>query len=152
MYSTAALCSIMQLIKGKKHKTYNQIITHPPERQQRFCMEGWLQQLSPKLTGKNRGTLRSLAHHLQPVVIVGQNGPTDALIAQVERALTDHELIKVKVLKTYEGDIKELAKIIVKSTDSQLAGKVGHILILYRENPDNPQIQLADNNAAKQQN
>ena len=49
------------------------------------------------LTGKQRRALRALGHHLEPVVLVGQNGITDGVVAAVDQALHDHELIKVKL-------------------------------------------------------
>ena len=49
------------------------------------------------LTGKQRRALRALGHHLEPVVIIGQSGVTEGIIAAVEQALKDHELIKVKI-------------------------------------------------------
>ena len=49
-----------------------------------------------ELTGKQRRFLRSQAHSLKPVVQVGRNGVSEALQGEVERALHDHELIKIK--------------------------------------------------------
>ena len=49
------------------------------------------------MTGKERRHLRALAHRLSPVVIIGQRGLSDAVVRQVDGALTDHELIKVRL-------------------------------------------------------
>ena len=49
------------------------------------------------MNGKDRRYLRGLAHGLSPVVIVGQRGLSDAVVRQVDGALTDHELIKVRL-------------------------------------------------------
>ena len=55
--------------------------------------------MSPRmpLTGKQRQHLRALAHHLEPVVQIGHEGPTEAVLAQINEALEAHELIKVKI-------------------------------------------------------
>lgn len=94
------------------------------------------------MTGKQRKHLRSLAHSLDPVVIVGQRGLTDSVIRQVDSALDDHELIKVKIASECPIDREEAAGILVLQTECEVAGIVGRILILYRARKENPRIQL----------
>ena len=101
---------------------------------------GLVQRLSPKLTGKQRRHLRSLAHPLKPIVLVGHRGVTENLIENVEAALLAHELIKVKV---HEGeDIEAVAEQIHEQTRAQLAQKIGHTLVFYRPHPKEPKIVL----------
>src|SRR5262245_5836076 len=90
-----------------------------------------------------RKQLRSLAHHLEPVVRVGHAGVTDAVVAAVGRALLDHELIKVRL---YEPEDKAgMATELASRSDSALCGIVGHTVILYRPHPEKPRIELGRN-------
>jgi RNA-binding protein len=88
-----------------------------------------------KLTSAQRKWLRGMAHPLQPIVRLGQKGLTDAVIRQIDEALDSHELIKVQIPVPRE-EKTALAEEIQERTRSQAAGLVGHVLILYRENPD----------------
>ncbi|HOP28290.1 MAG TPA: ribosome assembly RNA-binding protein YhbY [Spirochaetota bacterium] len=88
-----------------------------------------------ELNGRQRRKLKSLAHHLNPVVQIGQKGLTEALIKAVDKALSDHELIKVKFVD-FKEEKHDLADDVVKETGSALVGMIGNIAILYRENPE----------------
>ncbi|MBQ1266718.1 MAG: ribosome assembly RNA-binding protein YhbY [Proteobacteria bacterium] len=103
---------------------------------------GLVQSLSPKLSGAQRRELRGLAHGLNPIVNVGMAGVTDAVIAQVNQALYDHELIKVKVIGTYDGDIEDVATSLTRATQAACVQQIGHILVFYKANPDDPKIVL----------
>jgi len=84
------------------------------------------------LNGKQRRQLRALGHHLEPVVIVGQAGVTDGVIAAVEQALHDHELIKVKINEGPESR-KEAAQRIAEGTQSDLAQLLGRTALLFKK-------------------
>jgi RNA-binding protein len=86
------------------------------------------------LKGAQKKYLRSLAHHLKPVVMVGRQGAGPQLIKSVDAALYDHELIKVKFIDFKESK-KEIASEIAAATKSELAGIIGNIAIFYREHP-----------------
>ena len=88
-----------------------------------------------KLKGSDRKYLRSLAHHLKPVVHVGKEGVTDRLVGTVVRALDAHELIKVRFLE-FKKEKGPLANEIARRSRSQQVGTVGHVAIFYREHPD----------------
>ena len=78
--------------------------------------------------------LKAQAHSLKPVIIVGQAGLTDAVLAETEVALNVHELIKVKI----RADRDERALIGEKmctATGAGLVQAIGQILVIYRENP-----------------
>jgi RNA-binding protein len=94
------------------------------------------------LTGKQRRHLRALAHPLKPVVQLGKGGIDDGLVAAVDRALLDHELIKVKIGEHAEVDRHTAADELAEKTKSSVAQVLGHIVILYRAHPDDPQIVL----------
>jgi RNA-binding protein len=77
--------------------------------------------------------LRAEAHHLQPIVQIGQAGVHDAACAAVARALRDHELIKVRLHEP--EDKRAMAELLAEATGSALCGLVGHTVILYKQRP-----------------
>ena len=85
------------------------------------------------LTSKQKQYLRGLAHSLQPYVIIGKKGLSSSSIRSIDKSLTDHELIKVRIKI---GDKKDFAPIIEEKTFSTIVGSIGKILILYRESED----------------
>ena len=94
------------------------------------------------LTGKQRRHLRALAHALHPLVQVGKSGLDDGLVAAVDRALSDHELVKVKVGEHAGASKDELAGELAEKTASEVAQIIGNIVVLYRADPDEPVIAL----------
>jgi RNA-binding protein len=94
------------------------------------------------LTGKQRRHLRALAHPLKPLVQVGKGGIDDGLVAAVDQALADHELIKVKVGESAGMDRHEVAEALADKTKSQVAQVLGNTVLLYRAHPDEPTIKL----------
>lgn len=94
------------------------------------------------LSGKQRGFLRSLAHHIQPLVQIGKEGLSDGVVEAVVTALRDHELIKVRVLESAPEDRGELAGPLADATGAHLVGEVGRIVILYRMHDEKPTIEL----------
>src|SRR5262245_39389422 len=83
----------------------------------------------------DRKYLKGMAHHLKPVVHVGKQGLIANLITTLSKTLHAHELIKVKFVDLKEQR-KELSLEMATRTNSELAGIVGHIAILYRQHPD----------------
>jgi RNA-binding protein len=94
------------------------------------------------MTGKERRYLRALAHRLSPVVIVGQRGLSDAVVRQIDGALTDHELIKVRLGSECPAGRGEAEAALLERTGAELAGSIGRVLILYRPHPERPKIVL----------
>ncbi len=88
-----------------------------------------------KLMGSARRYLRSIAHHLQPVVHIGKTGVSPNVLAEIDRALEQHELIKVRFLD-FKEEKKALSQTIAANTHSEMVGMVGHIAMFYRQNPD----------------
>ncbi len=85
--------------------------------------------------------LRGIGHHLSPIVIVGGNGLTPALIEETSRALTDHELIKVKIPAGSGEERKACAASLADATDSVVIHHIGRMVLLLRTNPDaNPKL------------
>lgn len=77
--------------------------------------------------------LRSLAHKLNPVVMIGNNGLTESVLQEIENSLNAHELIKIKVL----GDNRELRvsmlKEICEKTGAVNVHHIGKQLVIYRQ-------------------
>ncbi len=94
----------------------------------------------PRLQGFQRRHLRGKAHPLKPVVQVGDGGVSDAIIAAIDDALASHELIKVRLHAP--EDKKATAQDLADRTKSALCGVVGHTVILYRPDPDEPRLEL----------
>lgn len=95
------------------------------------------------LSGAQRRFLRGRANTLKPCVQIGKNGLSAEVVAAIDAALTDHELIKVRFLELKE-ERKELAADIARQTQSELAGIIGHVAILFRQNtlPEQRKITL----------
>lgn len=99
--------------------------------------------MADSLTSKQRAHLRSLAHRLKPVVQVGTDGLTDAVVASVEDALRTRELIKVKV---QEGAPLEAAEAATRLADrlegAHIPQVIGRTVVVYRAFPEEPEIRL----------
>lgn len=90
-----------------------------------------------ELKGSQRKYLRGLAHSFNPSALIGQKGITPALIEEIEQALDASELIKIKFIDFKQKDQKkQLLETIVATTHAHLAGMVGHVAVLYRQNKD----------------
>ena len=96
--------------------------------------------MAEDLTGKQRRHLRALGHHLDPVVQVGQDGISDAVIGQADAQLDAHELIKVKIGESSPHDRHEAADMLAARTQAQVAQVLGRTVLLYRPRKDKPQI------------
>ena len=95
-----------------------------------------------QLKGNQRKYLRSLAHHLNPQVIVGKNKLSDSTIKFIKESLDIHELIKVKF---NDNEFKKISKKSIEQlTNSNIVGDIGKILILYcyQEDDELRKIQL----------
>ena len=80
-----------------------------------------------------RRRLKAQAHTLKPLIQIGKNGATPAAIANIDKALTDHELIKIKYLN-HKDEKKHLTELITTKTGSHLIDLIGNTAILYRQN------------------
>lgn len=94
------------------------------------------------LGGRQRGFLRSLGHHLDPVVQVGKYGVTDSLLAAAEEALLRHELIKVRCGRECPRPRAEVAEALCSRLGAELVQSLGRVLLLYRAHPESPRIAL----------
>ena len=83
------------------------------------------------LTPAQRRRLKSLAHHLEPLVQVGRKGITESLIGAVDEVLTNHELVKVRFMD-FKDEKHALSDQIVERTGAGLVGIIGNVLTIYR--------------------
>ena len=95
-----------------------------------------------KLTDQQKRHLRSLGHTLKPVVILGNAGLTENVLAEIDQALTYHELIKVRVNAADREARAALIEAICEQTKGQPVQSIGHILLLFRRNPKKPRVSL----------
>jgi RNA-binding protein len=87
------------------------------------------------LNPAERKALRARAHKLEPVVMIGGKGLTDEVIAEIDRALTAHELIKVRAAGL-EREAREAAfTAICQKTAAEAVQQVGKICVIFRKNP-----------------
>lgn len=91
----------------------------------------------PDLSPARRRDLRARAHELDPVVFVGAPGLSAQVLAEVDRSLTSHELIKVRV-NAERADREAMLEEICRRTGAQPVQHIGKILVLFREKPESP--------------
>ena len=84
------------------------------------------------LDKETRRALKARAHHIKPLVQIGRNGLTPAAIANIDRALTNHTLIKVKYID-HKTEKRELSAAIAQETGADIVDLIGNTLILHRE-------------------
>ncbi len=89
----------------------------------------------PALTSQQRSDLRARAHALKPVVMISTNGASAAVIAEIDRALTHHELIKLRVLEAEREERDTLLAAVCEATGAQPVQHIGRILVIYRHTP-----------------
>lgn len=89
-----------------------------------------------KLTTSQIKFLRGIAHGLNPVVIVGNNGVTESLMEELENSLSHHELLKVKIAIGEKEDRKEVVDYVLEQTGAQLVQSIGKVFVIFRANPD----------------
>lgn len=87
------------------------------------------------LTTREKKLLKKLSHNLKPLIQIGKHGVTPATIANIDKALKDHELIKIKYLE-HKDQKKTLTRQITEETGSDLINQIGNTATLYRESPD----------------
>ncbi|WP_434926897.1 ribosome assembly RNA-binding protein YhbY [Shewanella sp. HL-SH8] len=88
------------------------------------------------LTTKQKQHLKGLAHNLKPVVMLGANGLTEGVLAEIDSALSYHELIKVKVASSDRELKNAIVDAIVRETQSTKVQTIGHILVIFRQSAE----------------
>jgi len=88
------------------------------------------------LNSELKKQLRAKAHALKPIIITGQAGITPPLLKEINLALDHHELIKVRVNAEDREKRREMGETICGETGAELIHAIGHIITIYRVNPD----------------
>lgn len=95
------------------------------------------------LTGNQKRYLRGLAHHRKPVVTVGANGVSEAVLSEIEQALTHHELLKVKLPAVDAPGRKTILEHLCTATGAEWVQTIGRVGVIYRPAPE-PSITFPD--------
>jgi len=95
-----------------------------------------------ELRGKQKRYLRGLGHGLQPTVFIGKEGISPAAIRAAKEAHYQHELIKIRLERGCSVPRQEAAQQLAAGTESHLVQILGRTVLLYRPDPEEPQIQL----------
>lgn len=96
---------------------------------------------SMSLTASQKRYLRGLTHDINPVVMVGDKGLTDNVMAEIEQALDHHELIKVK-LRSDRDTRRDWSRRIAQACQAEPVQEIGQVACFYRRNPKKPKIEL----------
>lgn len=96
------------------------------------------------LSEKQKKHLRRLAHPMNPIVMLGNAGLTDAVVSELARALGDHELVKVSARVGDRGARNEVLAALAARTSSELVQRIGHVGVFYRRRAEMPKILIPD--------
>ena len=89
-----------------------------------------------QLSNKQKQHLKGLAHSLKPIVLLGGNGLTEGVMAEIDSALAHHELIKVKIPSEDREEKNLIMDAIVRESGAVKVQTIGHILVLYKQSED----------------
>ena len=89
-----------------------------------------------ELTSAERRGLRAQAHHLHPVIMIGEAGLTPAVLTEIDLALKSHELIKIRALGDDRNRRKSLSGDICTALDASPVQQIGKMLVVFRPRPE----------------
>ncbi|MBE6992445.1 MAG: YhbY family RNA-binding protein [Ruminococcaceae bacterium] len=97
------------------------------------------------LTSKQRAEFRAQANSLKPMLHIGKDGISDALVAQAKETLLAHELVKCRVLETALLTANEAADALAEATGADFVSAAGSTFVIYKNNPNknNPKHAVA---------
>ncbi len=97
------------------------------------------------LTPKQRAYLKSLAHPLKPILQIGKEGATDAVVGTIDGAFRTRELLKVKILEAAPESAREIAASLAARVNRvELVQVIGRTIVFYRRHPTNREITLPE--------
>lgn len=91
--------------------------------------------MKPEINSKQRSVLRSKAQTVDPVVMVGRSGITEGVVQALDKALLDHELVKVR-FQDFKDSTRVLSEELAEKTSSVLVATTGFTAVFWRENPE----------------
>jgi RNA-binding protein len=89
-----------------------------------------------KLSNNQKKYLKGLAHGLNPMIMIGANGVTDSVMAELDSTLTHHELLKVKIASNDRIERAAIVEHIVQQTGALLVQTIGKTCVIYRQNEE----------------
>jgi len=95
-----------------------------------------------RLTNNQKKYLRTLAHDLNPVVMIGQHGISEAVLSELDSTMKKHELLKIKIRVDDRNKKEEMVDKIIKFSKAFLVQIIGSVLVIYRPFKENPKIIL----------
>ena len=95
-----------------------------------------------ELSGKQRRYLRGQGNSIRPIVYLGKDGISDALLNSLGEAFNNRELVKVRIEKSCELERKEAGHQLAQVAAAHMVQVLGNTLLLYRPDPDKPEIKL----------
>lgn len=94
------------------------------------------------LSNAQRRYLRGLCHDLNPVILLGAKGVSEALLKELDLALGHHELVKVKLSGGDRSERQTQIEALIGATGAELVQQIGHTASLFRRNSDEPKLAL----------
>lgn len=94
------------------------------------------------ISPSQRRYLRSLAHDLSPVILLGAKGATEAVVKELDQALSHHELVKVKLSGGDKAERESQVEFLLRGTGAENIQQIGHVAVLFRRNEDEPKLAL----------
>ena len=94
------------------------------------------------LSPTQRRYLRSLAHDLRPVILLGNKGATEAVAKELGQALDIHELVKVKLSGGDKDERQEQIAFLAGQAGAETVQEIGHVVVLFRRNEQDPKLAL----------
>lgn len=95
-----------------------------------------------KLTNNQKKFLRSKGHSLKPIVMVGQHGLSESVLAELEATMAKHELLKIKIRIDKREEKQKIIDKIINTSNAHLVQVIGNIVVIYRGFDEQPQIIL----------
>ncbi|NYT27657.1 MAG: ribosome assembly RNA-binding protein YhbY [Candidatus Thiodubiliella endoseptemdiera] len=95
-----------------------------------------------KLTNNQKKFLRARGHALKPIVMVGQHGLSESVLAELESTMTKHELLKIKIRAEDRDDRQKMIDEVINVTKAHLIQVIGSVMVIYRAFEEEPQIIL----------
>ena len=86
------------------------------------------------LTQEQKKQFKSIGHHLKPIVTIADNGLTENVLAELDRALNDHELIKIQLRLGEREDRKAIVDELRQKSSCILVQSIGKVALVYRKN------------------
>ena len=91
------------------------------------------EQIPDKMSDKTQQKrFRAIGHKLKPIVTIGGNGFSESVVAELSRALNDHELIKIKIYADGREDREASVKELIKVTGAELIQRTGNVALIYK--------------------